>query len=100
MERNRVEHTKVIQFDSTRRGPLEGVRVLDLSRLVAGNMLSLQLADLGAEVTKVEPPQGDPLRDWLDDVQPPFVFDGKMVDEPVVARARALLSRAEHEPSA
>jgi citrate lyase beta subunit len=29
-----------------------------------------------------------------------FVFDGKMVDEPVVARARALLARAEREPSA
>jgi citrate lyase subunit beta/citryl-CoA lyase len=29
-----------------------------------------------------------------------FVFDGKMVDEPVVARARALLARAEQEPSA
>ena len=45
--------------------PLDGIRVLDLSRLVAGNMLSLQLADYGAEVIKVEDPQrGDPLRDW------------------------------------
>lgn len=45
--------------------PLEGVRVLDLSRLVAGNMLSLQLADFGAEVVKIEDPaKGDPLRDW------------------------------------
>ncbi|HEX2216338.1 MAG TPA: CoA transferase [Xanthobacteraceae bacterium] len=45
--------------------PLDGVRVLDLSRLVAGNMLSLQLADFGAEVIKVEDPEkGDPLRDW------------------------------------
>jgi len=42
------------------------VRVLDLSRLVAGNMLSLQLADFGADVVKVEPPTGDPLRDWRD----------------------------------
>lgn len=39
--------------------------MLDLSRLVAGNMTSLQLADFGAEVTKVEPlPAGDPLRAW------------------------------------
>ena len=42
------------------------MRVLDLSRLVAGNMLSLQLADFGADVIKVEPPAGDPLRDWRD----------------------------------
>src|SRR5262245_16763240 len=45
--------------------PLDGIVVLDLSRLVAGNMLSLQLADFGAEVIKVEDPgKGDPLRDW------------------------------------
>src|SRR5512146_3288586 len=52
-------------FDSARQGPLEGVRVLDFSRLVAGNMVSLQLADFGAEVVKVEAPgRGDTLRDW------------------------------------
>jgi crotonobetainyl-CoA:carnitine CoA-transferase CaiB-like acyl-CoA transferase len=53
-----------IQFDERATGPLDGVRVLDLSRLVAGNMLSLQLGDFGADVIKVEPPAGDPLRDW------------------------------------
>jgi len=53
------------EFDAGRTGPLEGVRVLDFSRLVAGNMLSLQLADFGAEVVKVETPgRGDTLRDW------------------------------------
>ncbi len=45
--------------------PLDGVRVLDLSRVVAGNMLSLLLADFGAEVVKIETPAGDALRDWL-----------------------------------
>jgi crotonobetainyl-CoA:carnitine CoA-transferase CaiB-like acyl-CoA transferase len=55
-----------IPFDPAAAGPLAGVRVLDLSRLVAGNMLSLQLADFGADVIKVEPPTGDPLRDWRD----------------------------------
>ncbi len=48
--------------------PLDDIRVLDLSRLVAGNMLSLQLADFGAEVIKIEDPRkGDPLRDWRTD---------------------------------
>lgn len=56
-----------IRFDAGAKGPLDGIRVVDLSRLVAGNMLSLQLGDFGADVIKVEPPQGDPLRDWKDD---------------------------------
>ena len=48
--------------------PLEGVRVLDLSRLVAGNMLSTQLADFGADVIKIERPvQGDDLRHWREE---------------------------------
>src|SRR5450432_3416706 len=55
-----------VPFQPAATGPLAGVRVLDLSRLVAGNMLSLQLADFGADVIKVEPPAGDPLRDWRD----------------------------------
>ncbi len=45
--------------------PLDGIRVVDLSRLVAGNAVSSQLADFGAEVIKIEDPaKGDPLRDW------------------------------------
>ena len=44
---------------------LEGVRVLDISRLVAGNAISHVLADHGAEVVKVEDPvEGDALRHW------------------------------------
>ena len=51
-------------FDPTARGMLDGVRVIDLSRLVAGNLLTLTLADHGAEVVKIEPPAGDSLRAW------------------------------------
>ncbi len=55
----------ITPFQPDATGPLQGIVVLDLSRLVAGNMLSLQLADFGAEVIKVEDPgKGDPLRDW------------------------------------
>jgi crotonobetainyl-CoA:carnitine CoA-transferase CaiB-like acyl-CoA transferase len=53
--------------------PLDGVRVIDLSRLVAGNMLSVNLADFGAEVIKIEArDRGDTLRDWLEDGVPLF----------------------------
>mgnify|MGYP003346045013 CR=1 FL=1 len=46
------------------RGILDGVRILDLSRLFAGNVLTQMLGDFGAEVIKVEPPEGDTLRAW------------------------------------
>ena len=50
------------QWNPQARGPLSGVRIIDLSRVVAGNMLTLQLADFGADVIKLEPITGDTLR--------------------------------------
>jgi crotonobetainyl-CoA:carnitine CoA-transferase CaiB-like acyl-CoA transferase len=41
---------------------LQGVRVVDLSRILSGPFCTLLLADMGAEVIKIEPPAGDPLR--------------------------------------
>lgn len=52
--------------------PLHGVRILDLSRVLAGPLATMQLADLGATVIKLEEPgQGDVTRKW-----PPFLSDG------------------------
>jgi crotonobetainyl-CoA:carnitine CoA-transferase CaiB-like acyl-CoA transferase len=60
------------KFEPNRPCPLDGLRVLDFSRLVAGNMLTLQLADFGAEVIKLEPQSGDPLRHWREDGVPAY----------------------------
>ena len=57
----------MIKFEAGRAGPLAGVRVLDISRLVAGNMLSLYLADFGADVIKIERKEGDDLRRWSEE---------------------------------
>src|SRR5437016_3789441 len=52
----------------------EGVRVLDLSRMLAGPYGSMLLADMGAEVIKIEDPDGgDPMRM----MGPPFLPDGE-----------------------
>lgn len=50
--------------------PLLHFKVLDLSRILAGPFATQLLADLGAEVTKIEPPSGDPTRGW----GPPFEY--------------------------
>ncbi|NQW10614.1 MAG: CoA transferase [Alphaproteobacteria bacterium] len=54
-----------IEWTPDAQGALDGMRVLDLSRLVAGNAVTHVLADHGAEVIKVEKPgTGDDLRNW------------------------------------
>lgn len=54
--------------------PLEGIRVIELGQLLAGPFAGTLLAYFGAEVIKVEPPEGDPIRGWrkLDDAGTSF----------------------------
>ena len=62
--------------------PLDGLKVLDLSRLLPGPYCTLILADLGADVVKVEEPKGDYMRWW-----PPYWPHG---DEPTAAAFAAI----------
>jgi crotonobetainyl-CoA:carnitine CoA-transferase CaiB-like acyl-CoA transferase len=57
------------EMDSPSPAPLAGLRVLELARILAGPWIGQLLADLGADVVKVEAPEGDDTRQW----GPPFV---------------------------
>ena len=54
------------------QAPLEGIKVVELARILAGPWIGQTLADLGADVIKVESPEGDDTRQW----GPPYIDDG------------------------
>ena len=65
-------------------GPLDGTRVVELGLWVAGPSAAAILCDWGADVIKIEPPQGDPFRGWsasmlgvTASINPPFEMDNR-----------------------
>jgi crotonobetainyl-CoA:carnitine CoA-transferase CaiB-like acyl-CoA transferase len=91
-------------------GPLEGVKVVELSLWVAGPSAAAILGDWGAEVIKIEPPTGDPFRGWTSALMgiapttnPPFDLDNRgkrsivvdLENEEGLAIARELIDGAD-----
>jgi formyl-CoA transferase len=62
--RSRTDPEVSMPAPPARTGPLVGLKVLEIGHYIAGPFCTRILADLGAEVIKVEPPGGDPVRGW------------------------------------
>lgn len=72
--------------DPETSGALAGIRVIDLTRVLGGPYCTQILADHGADVVKVEPPQGDETRDW----GPPFLGERAAYFEGVNRNKRSI----------
>ena len=80
--------------DPRLKGPLEGVRVIELGQLLAGPFTGSRLADFGAEVIKVEAPGvGDPMREWGH-----HRWEGKALWWPVLARNKKSVTANLRDP--
>jgi crotonobetainyl-CoA:carnitine CoA-transferase CaiB-like acyl-CoA transferase len=74
--------------DDTRRPPLDGIRVIEMGAFIAGPFCGQLLADLGADVIKIEPPgTGDPMRQWGQ-----ATIDGRSLWWPVIARNKRCIT--------
>ena len=73
---------------ATTCGALNGLKVVDLSRVLAGPLCTQMLADHGADVIKVEPPSGDETRQ----LGPPFDDDGRSAYYAALNRGKRSIS--------
>ncbi len=81
--------------DASHPGPLRGIKVIELGQLIAGPFAGKTLADFGADVIKVEPPDtGDPLRQWR------LLHNGTSVWWQVQSRNKKSVALDLREPSA
>jgi hypothetical protein len=69
----------VMSADDTSHGPMRGIRVVELTTTIAGPAAGATLADWGAEVLKVEPPNGDNFRYILGQLGPPTVLSAPRI---------------------
>ena len=77
-----------VTIDDRLKGPLSGVRVIEMGQLVAGPFVGSRMADFGAEVIKVESPgRGDAMRHWRH-----HRYEGRSLWWPVLARNKKTIS--------
>ncbi|MFM0268137.1 CoA transferase [Paraburkholderia sediminicola] len=84
------------------RGPLAGVRIIDITTMILGPVATMLLADMGAEVIHIEPPEGDAFREVGDTRSPEMsaafltINRNKSSVVPALARLRRRPGRADH----